>query len=364
MALFILGVYGVLFLVALGNFLLMRRPGAAGDASGIRVLIPARDEVENLRELIPILLRQGASVIVFDDESSDRTGQVAGELGARVIRPSGKLPTGWAGKNRACHELAVAGLEDPGARWLLFLDADVRPKEGFLAAMAGLAAEIGDRTPVITGFPEVRPGRGIEPLFLAWVGWILLATNPFGLVSRTGMGHNRFTNGQVHMWRADVYRSVMPNERMKGRIMEDVMIGRLLAREGIRVETANLSHLLSVKMYETWRETLDGMSKNSYEVTGSAIGTVLLALLFLVLGWVWLAAGGYWWVAFLILTGSGLCVVGTARTALWPALLMPLVCTIGAFTMLRSLLWRRRGAVRWKGRTYFEGADGALGNRE
>lgn len=341
----VLAVYGVLALVAFLNLVLMPRP-KPGEGPEIVVLIPARDEAENLDRLLPAL--QGATVIVFDDESSDRTAEVAIRHGATLLRGD-PLPEGWTGKNRACHTLAAAALEATTAEWLLFLDADVMPESPFIGTMRGLAGRAKRNVGAITGFPRVRSGRGIEPLFLAWVGWILLATNPYGLVYRTGLGHNRFLNGQVTLWRRDVYARLWPNERVKGQVMEDVAMGRLLAREGVGVEVANLSRVLSVKMYDTWRQTLDGMSKNSHEVAGSLAGTLALAVSMLFLGWGWLLAFP---ASALLFWTSGLFVALTCRAALWPILFAPLIPTIGAFTMVRSLLWHRRGAVVWKGRTY------------
>jgi glycosyltransferase involved in cell wall biosynthesis len=343
--------YGLFALVALSNLLLMRRPRSGAAAANLCVLVPARDEAANLERLIPALREAGpdTAIYVFDDESTDGTGDVALRHGAKVIRPRESLPPGWTGKNRACHELAKAAAEDSDADWYLFLDADTYPAPDLVS---GLSSLIRPGISVVTGIPKVLPGRAIEPLFLAWVGWIILATNPFGVVSRTGIGHNRFKNGQVHLWRRDIYTELWPNERVKGRIMEDVSIGRLLAQEGIRVEVANLSPILSVKMYDHWRETLDGMSKNSYEVTDSYIGTSLLALLLLSLGFLWALAGPLWWLALGLFVLSGACVLGIARTAWWILLLMPIVPVIGAFTMVRSMVWRKQGRVRWKGREY------------
>ena len=198
------------------------------------------------------------------------------------------------------------------------------------------------------------PGKGIEPLFLAWVGWILLAFNPFGIVSRTRLGHNRFTNGQIHAWRADVYARLWPNEQVKGHLMEDVMVGRLLAKERVRVEVANLSKHLSVRMYETWRQTLDGMSKNSFEITGSYLGSILLAIFFALVGIGWILGGTLWWLALGLVTLSGVAVSLTVRGSIWPVLFMPIVCLIGGFTILRSAWWRKTGRTTWKGRTYSE----------
>ena len=328
------------------NLLLMPRPRPAEGGPEIVVLIPARDEAANLERLLPAL--GAARTLVYDDESSDGTGDVAARRGATVV-PGGPLPEGWTGKNRACHNLAVAALEGTDAQWLLFLDADVHPAPEFMATMRGMAANAKPNVGAITAFPTILPGRGVEPLFLAWVDWILLATNPYALVHLTGKGHNRFLNGQVTMWRRDVYARLWPNEAVRSKVMEDVSMGRLLAREGVAVEVANLSRVLAVRMYDTWRQTLDGMSKNSHEVAGSTAGTLALAALMLFLGWGWLLA---WPWAALLFWLSGLFVVLTCRAPLWPTLLGPLVPSIGAFTLVRSLVWHRRGTVVWKGRTY------------
>jgi hypothetical protein len=347
--------YGLFALISTLNLLLMRRPSSKTDGDTFAVLIPARDEAENLRILVPSLLGQhgGApKVYVFDDESEDETVQIARGLGATVISPREPLPQGWTGKNRACHELAKAAAEDSDARWYLFLDADTRPEAEFLNGMRDLARQAGPRVGVLTGFPAIRPGRGVEPLFLGWVGWILLATNPFGVVSRTGLGHNRFTNGQIHAWRSEIYTRLWPNEQVRGHVLEDVMMGRLCAREGVRIEVANLSRILKVRMYETWRQALDGMSKNSFEITGSYVGSVALASFFVVCSLAWLATGAYLPLALGLLVWSGLMVAATARTAVWPVLLMPMVCLIGGIAVLRSAWWKKTGQTVWKGRLY------------
>jgi len=351
--------YGLFALVSTLNFLLMRRPAARSDGDSFCVLVPARNEADNLGELVPLLVNQRSGapkIYVFDDESDDGTADVARKLGATVIRPREKLPPGWAGKNRACHELAKAAAEDSDARWYLFLDADARPGPDFLDAMRGLAKSAGPRTGVLTGFPKILPGRGVEPLFLAWVGWILLSTNPFGVVNRTKMGHNRFTNGQIHAWRAEVYTRIWPNERVKSHLLEDVMMGRLCAAEGVPIEVANLSRWISVRMYSNWRETLDGMSKNSFEITGSYWGSALVALFMAFCGLGWLLAGGQMWLALGLLVWSGLMTVLVVRGTVWPILLMPIACLIGAFTIARSMWWRKTGRTRWKGRVY--GSEG------
>lgn len=356
----VIGISGMNAFVAGLNLLVMPRPKLRStppseplDLSKIVVLIPARNEEKNLQTLLPALLvpHPDLRVIVFDDESDDRTAEIAKLAGASVIHPREPLPKGWTGKNRACHELAKVAIEATNAEWLLYLDADTEPLPGFLGAMLDLAAG-AKQAGVVTGIPRIIPGRGIEPLFLAWVGWSILANNPFGLVQLSGMSHSRFTNGQVHMWRRSVYSRLWPNELLKSRVMEDVMIGRMLAKEKVPVVTANLSGVLLVRMYETWRQTLDGMSKNSHEIAGTWWGSTLVAALLLFIAWGWLLCGPLMAVALGLQVLSSALVALIARAPLWPALVSPIALTIGAFTVLRSMVWHQRGTVKWAGREY------------
>jgi glycosyltransferase involved in cell wall biosynthesis len=349
----LIAIYAAFALIGWSNLLFMRRPKGRASAQNICVLIPARNEAENLKTLLPALLdpNPGLTVIVFNDESTDETAAVIQSSKAQLLQPTQTLPQGWTGKNRACHELALEAAKTQ-ADWFLFLDADVTPAPDLLPAIGWFCQNIRPKVGMITGFPTIVAGDGIEPLFLAWVGWILTVSNPYALVSHTGIGHNRFKNGQIHCWRREVYLNLMPNERMKGWVMEDVGIGRLLAKEKVPVEVANLGSVISVRMYRHWRETLDGMSKNSYEITNTDIGTLLVAAFFLLLGWGWAFCGHLWWLALGLFMLGGLSVVILVRTAKWPGLLMPLIPTIGAYTMLRSMVWHRKGTVAWKGRTY------------
>jgi glycosyltransferase involved in cell wall biosynthesis len=363
--------------IGAGNAFLMRKPTRLSQPefqSNVVVLIPARNEAENLKELIPQLSAQ-CRVIVCDDESEDGTAEVARSHGAQVISPGEPLPFGWTGKNRACHLLAQVALESTDCKWWIFLDADARVSSDFVASSVALAEQMPRNWAVLTGFPNILPGKFPEPLFLGWVGWILLSTNPFFLVSRTRKSHNRFTNGQITVWRSSVYAELWPNEQLKGRILEDVMIGRLLAKNGYGVDVVNLASTLKVRMYDTWKAAFDGMSKNSFEIIGSAIGTVLLSAWLLFIAWGWMfasslsVAGGL----FLLLgCGALFMTLGVRGDASWEyrlsgesmrvpnaflsaplnLLVAPVMISIGAVTMIRSLIWKKRGLTTWKGRVY------------
>jgi rSAM/selenodomain-associated transferase 2 len=81
----------------------------------VAILIPALDEEDNLRRLLPDLVLRADEVVVADGGSRDRTVEVARELGARVV-------VGPAGRGRQLNRAAEASRSDV----LLCLHADTR----------------------------------------------------------------------------------------------------------------------------------------------------------------------------------------------------------------------------------------------
>lgn len=339
--------YGWLVLVSATNLFLMRRPSGQAPVC-FEVMIPARDEAFQIDRVIVPFVEAGVSVTVFDDESTDGTADIAERLGARVIAAPGPLPSGWTGKNRACNALA----EVATAEWAVFLDADTVPAPEFGEAFSQFLATRPSDVHVVSGFPRMMPGRGLEPAYLGWVPWILLATNPFGWVARMGKGHNGFTNGQVVAWRRKALHEHRPFEALRGEILEDVKIGRLLAKRRVRVEVANLSRILTVNMYTTIGDALRGMAKNSADIAGHPAGSMAFALLFVFIGWGWLLGGSAapWLFGMLLL--SKFLADRVVRYPLWTVPLIPLTCLAAALTVFWSLWLKRHGQIQWKGRTY------------
>lgn len=339
--------YGWLVLVSATNLFLMRRPRGQAPVC-FEVMIPARNEALQIERVVAPLIAGGVRVTVFDDESTDGTGDLAERLGATVIRAPEALPSGWTGKNRACHALSAVATGE----WVVFLDADTMPAPEFGVTFSHFLATRPEATHVVSGFPHMRPGAGIEPAYLGWVPWILLATNPFGWVARIGKGHNGFTNGQIVAWRRSALHKHRPFETLKSQILEDVKIGRLLANRGVGLEIANLSRILAVNMYTTLGDALRGMAKNSGDIAGHPAGSIALALVFIFIGWGWLLGGSYtpWLFGMLLL--SKFLTDRVVRYPLWTVPLIPLTCLAAALTVFWSLWLKRHGQIQWKGRTY------------
>jgi glycosyltransferase involved in cell wall biosynthesis len=92
------------------------------------IVIPARNEIEGLRQLLPRLAAAvpGAEVIVVDDGSDDGTGEFARNEGARVIRHPYPKGNGAAIKT---------GARNAGGDVVVFLDADGQHDPADIPAM-------------------------------------------------------------------------------------------------------------------------------------------------------------------------------------------------------------------------------------
>lgn len=99
-----------------------RRPASMAGPVELVLVMPAYDEADNLRELLPTrpreLLGRTAHLIVIDDGSRDDTARVAAEHGAWPIR----LPTNRGGGFAL--KTGFAAARRLGARHVITLDAD------------------------------------------------------------------------------------------------------------------------------------------------------------------------------------------------------------------------------------------------
>ncbi|MBL8067770.1 MAG: glycosyltransferase [Armatimonadetes bacterium] len=339
-------VWFLIAFISLLNFFLIPRAKPRGEKFGT-VLIPARDEVDNLKALLPQLVQECELVVVYDDGSTDGTGEVARELGATVVRGHTDLPPGWTGKNHACWQLAKVAAEISPSSWWLFLDADTRVEPGFGGALLDLAQKFGKQCPVVTAFPKMLSGKFPEPAYLVWVPWILLGTIPFGLIQSSGLGHARFTNGQFVLWDPARYFEINPHETCKGEVLEDIQIGRLLARLGVPVATVDASAVLSVRMYRDIGEAWKGMLKNSFWVTGRVWGALALGVL------LWGLAAVVFLNPFAAIFGlvSFAATLRATRLPWWCLPLFPVSVASAGITQWASVFAVRKG-VAWKGRRY------------
>ena len=136
--------------------------------SGLTAIIPCRNEVGNLPQLIADLRKQThpVEILVVDDGSEDGTARAAADLGATCI--SSPAP----GKKSAL----IAGIAQATTEWVATLDADVRLGETWAQAM--LEAAVGQEATAVVGPVTLGPNRSAWDRFQAleygammvWIG--------------------------------------------------------------------------------------------------------------------------------------------------------------------------------------------------
>lgn len=280
MIVFIAAVHLLVLAVVLGNLWYLRRTPEAPTGRKnphVSILIPARNEEENIQRLLPSLLGQqylSFDVIVYDDGSEDRTWDVLQSFKStklKTLRGSGP-PRGWVGK---VHALYQATRSARGEAYL-FLDADAqleddqalgRLVERFLAL---------PRDSVLTGLTQLR-GGGL--LLVSLVPNAILGGIPWFLAKRLPFRALGALNGQCWLISAENYHKFEPHEHVADEVLEDVQIGRYLKEQGITPELADLQDEVSVFMYRDFREAWEGFRKNAYLLLGGSPVTFVPLLL-------------------------------------------------------------------------------------
>lgn len=315
----------------------------------LSVIVPARNEEQNLRRLLPTLehMRYPGphEIIVVDDHSTDRTAEIARLHGARVVSLQAGLPAGWKGKPHACHQGALAAQGD----WLLFTDADTVHEPDGPRAVVAYALE--------HGLDGLSLWLGQE--FRGWTDRLLLMVAFAGMYASWNPRKPMF-NGQYILLRRDAYFASDGFSAVRGEPLEDVAFGRRLASMGYRAPVLEGYRAATVRMYGDFRQMWSGLNRLGSGtlrwVGPRAVLTVLLvsALMSPLIATAGVATGNLrrrWiWTTWLAAVAA---MVPWARRN--GALPLALATPVGALLVQVAALWgvlsRVLGlGVRWKGR--------------
>lgn len=267
-------------LVALVNYLTETNLPASGRKSEdlVSVLVPARNEENNIGNLLEDLIRENyrnIEVIVFNDQSDDRTAEIVTEYTIRDERirlvNSAGLPDGWLGKNFACHSLS----EHSRGQYLLFLDADVRIGNSVIGRAVSFCEK--HNLSLISIFPKQIIRSFGERITVPNMNYILVSLLPLILVRKTGFSSLAAANGQFMFFGTEEYKSMRPHEMMRNDKVEDISIARAYKKRRLKVACLLGDDMITCRMYEGFNEAVTGFSKNVIAFFGNSF---IIALLF------------------------------------------------------------------------------------
>jgi len=249
--------------------------GRAGERAAVSVLIPARNEEQNIAASLRAALENrdlDLEIIVLDDHSTDRTAEIVRALAARDPRvrleSAPPLPAGWCGKQHACHILAGHARHE----FLLFIDADVRLEPGSIRRMARFMQASG--ADLASGVPRQILGTFSERLLLPLIHFVLLGYLPMHLMRWTKLAGFSAGCGQLFLARARAYRTAGGHAMIRATLHDGVKLPRLFRRAGFKTDLFDATDLAACRMYQTNAETWRGLGKNATEGL-AAPGTIL-----------------------------------------------------------------------------------------
>jgi glycosyltransferase involved in cell wall biosynthesis len=251
----------------------------------VSILIPARNEEENIVLLLESIRRQDYKdyeVIIYDDESSDRTYAICASFAEldgrfRVIK-GGELPPEWLGKNYACHQLA----KKAKGSYFLFLDADECVSPGLINS-AVHRMKLYNLSLLSLFSNQDMQTRG-EKATVPLLHYLLLNLLPIRLVFLTKSPAIATACGQFMFFDADTYREHHWHELVKEKIVEDAEIMRLIKLKSYRGEVLLANGMIHCRMYKHYGEALDGFSKNALAAFNYSIAGLLVYILVMIGG--------------------------------------------------------------------------------
>jgi len=255
-----------------------------GTSACVDILIPARNEAENIEAVISSTLASNdaeLNVYVYDDNSTDATSFIVQEIAAKDARVhllrGGVLPAGWNGKQHACWQLAQVS----SAPLLLFIDADVRVEGN---AIAGCVAQ-QQRTDValLSGFPRVVMITWMERLVLPLIQFVLLGLLPMFRMRQTTKPAYAAGCGQIMLAERSAYFACGGHAGIRETRHDGLKLPHLFREHGFRTDICDLTNLAHTRMYSSASDVWHGLAKNATEGIGSP-GRIVPITLLLVLG--------------------------------------------------------------------------------
>ncbi|MEM7754022.1 MAG: glycosyltransferase family 2 protein [Planctomycetota bacterium] len=263
------------------------------------VCVPARDEAANLEPCVRTLLAQdhpSVRVLVYDDQSTDGTGEILARLAAEDARvipvPTHTLPDGWNGKQHGCWRMARAAMEgltradgtdEPAMHAderLLFTDADVRFEPDAVRRAVAEAERL--EAPLLSGFPRQLTGTPAEAALVPMMFYLLLGYLPMWRMRTTLDPSTSAGCGQFILVTRAAYEASGGHESVRDSMHEGVKLPRAVRRAGLKTDLFDASDICSVRMYRGLSETWRGFTKNAYEGLGSVGLLVFMTVLHVV----------------------------------------------------------------------------------
>ncbi len=243
----------------------------------VSIIIPARNEESVISDLLRSIRHidyEDLETIVVDDCSTDQTAAIALDFGVKVI--SGKQrPSGWNGKQWACHQGAQAASGDI----LIFTDADTQHESDSVRRLVQFMES--QKLDVASALPFHIGEKWWEQMSGPFHLMLVMVTAPFW----TQKPRRVWCVGQYLAFSRRAYDLLGGHEAVKMSWVEDVPMANRALTQGFRYGVYAGTHLHRVRMYASlpafiagWRRNFRAGMTESSPIAPLQIGAVFAAL--------------------------------------------------------------------------------------
>jgi hopene-associated glycosyltransferase HpnB len=297
-------------------------------------IVPARDEAETIGRAVSSLAAQEYAgelrVMVVDDHSEDRTGELAREAAERAgaagrveILRGAELQPGWTGKLWAMQqgvELASGG----GAEYYWFTDADIEHAPDTLRRLVSRAE--GERLVLVSLMVLLQaksvPERLLIPAFL----YFFLKLYPPQWIADKKSKLAGAAGGCV-LLECAALEKIGGLEAIRGEVIDDCALARAVKRSGGGIWMGLTRKSVSLRAYTSFGEIRDLIARTAFTQLGYSSLVLAGTLLGMLLTYV----------APVVFTFSAWAVVWRLSLAAWALMALTFLPTVRFYGM--SALW-------------------------
>jgi len=335
------------------------------DLGAVSVLIPARNEADEIARTLEGLTHQGANLEVFviDDQSDDGTGETARAANAEFTRPLNltviegqALPSGWGGKLWALEQ----GFSYVERKYCLLIDAEIVLAPGVLEALLKKAES--ENLAMVSVMAKLRCRSFWEKLLVPPFIFFFKLLYPFTLVNDSNSGRAAAAGGCI-LIRREALREIGGFAAIRDALIDDCTLAARVKHAGHSIWLGLSESVTSSRRYRSLADFRRMVTRTAF--TQLHYSTVLLVLVVAIMIVLFIAPLlALVWPSETWGRVAGAATIAIMSAVFWPCIrfyrLSPLwALTLSfaavlflAMTIESALQYWRGVTARWKGRTY------------
>ena len=282
-SLFIIAFFTIV--TGLTNFLWLKNiPSQKNNTNSklVSILIPARNEEDVIESTIKSITNQSYQnyeLIILDDNSSDATKSIIqkhAKLNHKIEQINGSpLPSGWLGKNWACHQLS----EKAKGEYILFIDADTNIDKFIL--QDSIIALQKEKIDLLTLVPGRDTKLIADHAMKKIISWFIVCWLPMKLAINLNAPFLSATFGQFMLFKKSSFTQIGGFIAIKDSPVDDFQLGRNIKRSLFKWMLYDAAFRITTRTYNTNKELISGYSKNIFPALGYSISIFLIIFLIL-----------------------------------------------------------------------------------